>query len=131
MRNQRTDVLECSAITPTIRAEFVGSKTCTAAGHCGQGNTPVLALCRTLIAAGMDADAALEVFRRGTLALRVRSVGEAAQLTVRDNRFGEPQFRRGETASLGDAGASPIRQKPRHSGSTALLEAASQQQGVG
>jgi hypothetical protein len=34
---------------------------------------PVLALCRELLAAGLDPDAAVEAYRAGTLALRVRS----------------------------------------------------------
>src|SRR5262245_42109163 len=56
--------------------------TCTSTGLTARGAAPVLALCRQLLAAGADPDASLEVFRRGTLALRVRSLREAAQLEI-------------------------------------------------
>ncbi len=130
MKKEPGPVLDRSMIAHTARAELIGSDTCTAAGLCGHGNTPVLALARTLIAAGMNPNAALEVYRGGVLALHVRSIVKAASSTVRDNRLGSPQFRLAEV-SLGDAGASPIRQKPRLSGSAAFRGAASQQQGVG
>ena len=39
-------------------------------------------MCRELLAAGLPPDAALIVWRRGTLALRIRSIGEAAALEV-------------------------------------------------
>jgi hypothetical protein len=61
---------------------LTGTDTCAAGAITERGGTPVLALCRSLIAAGMAPDQALEVFRGATLALSVRSVGEAAQLDV-------------------------------------------------
>jgi hypothetical protein len=39
-------------------------------------------LCRQLIAAGLDPDRALEVYRGATLALTVRSIGEGARLEI-------------------------------------------------
>jgi hypothetical protein len=41
-------------------------------------SSPILSLCRKLIEAGHPSSADLEVYRDGTLALRVRSIGEAA-----------------------------------------------------
>jgi hypothetical protein len=70
-------------ITTTIRAEHLKANTCTAAGITAKGTTPVLALCRQLLAAGLNPDQAMEVFRGGTLALRIRSIGEAAGLEIR------------------------------------------------
>ena len=64
-----------------IRAELIGS-TCKAAGITTRGHAPVLVLCRELIATGCDPDRAMQVFRNATLALRVRSIGEAAKLEV-------------------------------------------------
>ena len=53
-----------------IRAELIGSDTCTAAGITARGNAPVLALCRQLLAAGhRSRPARLEVYRGATLAL--------------------------------------------------------------
>ncbi|MFZ0148143.1 MAG: hypothetical protein WAM72_07305 [Xanthobacteraceae bacterium] len=66
----------------SIRAELSGSTICSAAGHVAISQTPVLALCRELIAAGHDPDQPLEVYRGETLALRVRSIGEAAKLNL-------------------------------------------------
>ncbi len=46
------------------------------------GRAPVLALCRELIAAGIDPDTARSVYRRGLLALKVRSIGAATKLML-------------------------------------------------
>jgi hypothetical protein len=46
-----------------IRANLSGTDTCTAAGIIARANTPILALWRSLIAAGLDSDRALEVCR--------------------------------------------------------------------
>jgi hypothetical protein len=66
----------------TLRAELSGSNHCTAARITARGAAPVLTLCRQLLAAGLDPDTALEVHRGALLALRVRSIGEAAGLEI-------------------------------------------------
>ena len=76
----------------SIRAELIGATTCTAAGITAQAATPVLALCRQLLAAGLDPDTALAVYRGATLALKVRSIGQAAGLTIRDDNRGAPRL---------------------------------------
>ena len=91
----------------TIRTDLIGSDTCLAAGITATGATPVLALCRQLLAAGLDPDAALEVYRAGTLALRVRSIGEGARLTVKTAGNGCPIFT--VDAACRGAAASPLR----------------------
>src|SRR5262245_42447810 len=79
----------------TVRAELTGSDTCTAAGITARGNAPALTLGRELLANGFDPDQAIEVYRSGTLALRIRSIGEADKLTVREStRDGRPRFAR-------------------------------------
>jgi hypothetical protein len=88
-RNRKTRKLV--NLTP-VHAEFSGSDTCTAAGITVTANAPALALCRQLLAAGLDPDRALEVFRNGTLALRIRSIGEGARLTVKEPDRGRPHF---------------------------------------
>ena len=99
------------AITPTkgkplaIRARLVGSNTCSTAGKTASGPAPVLALCRQLVAGGLDPNHALEVYRGPTLALFVRSIGEAGKLTVREStRNGRPRF-----ARLRSDGSAPMR----------------------
>ena len=88
-----------------IRAELIGSSTCSAAGRTAVGPAPVLALCRQLVAAGMAPDYGLEVYRGDQLALRVRSIGNAAKLTVREStRDGRPRF-----APLSSDGSAPMR----------------------
>jgi hypothetical protein len=86
----------------SIRAEITGGDTCSALGIIATGHAPVLALCRELLAAGLDPDAAVEAWRAGTLALRVRSISAGALLTVEDDSRGTPRFRpwRGGAASL-------------------------------
>ena len=88
-----------------IRARLDGSNTCSAAGETAIGTAPVLALCRQLVAAGLDPNHALEVYRGPTLAMFVRSIGEAAKLTVREStRDGRPRF-----ARLSSDGSAPMR----------------------
>ena len=77
-----------------IRAELTGCNVCTALGTVAIACAPVLALCRKLVAAGHDPAMPLEVWRANQLALRIRSIGEAAGLTVEDDRHGRPRFRR-------------------------------------
>ena len=88
-----------------IHAEITGSDTCLAAGIKATGHAPVLGLCRQLLAAGLDPDRAIEVYRAGILALTVRSIAQGARLTVEDDSRGTPRFRpwRGGAAS-------PVRQ---------------------
>jgi hypothetical protein len=69
-------------------AELIGNDTCSASGMTAKGHAPALALCRQLLAQGVDPDAALTVFRNGTLALRVRSIGEAANLEINSKGTG-------------------------------------------
>jgi len=73
-----------------LRAELIGN-TCAAAGITGCGSSPVLALCRALIATSHEPSHALHVYRGEVLALSVRSISEGVQLTVREDRAG-PRF---------------------------------------
>jgi hypothetical protein len=75
-------------IPTTIRAEHLEANTCTGAGITARSTSPVLALCRQLLAAGLDPDQAMEVFRGATLALRIRAIGEAAGLEINSEGTG-------------------------------------------
>jgi hypothetical protein len=46
------------------------------------GSAPILALCRKLLEADHDPDQSLAAYRGDTLALRVRSIGKAANLEI-------------------------------------------------
>jgi hypothetical protein len=76
------------ACKPVIRGELTGSSTCSAAGFTATSGTPVLVLCRELVAAGFYPDQPLEVYRGDTLALRIRSIGEAAALELNGEATG-------------------------------------------
>jgi hypothetical protein len=91
-----------------IHAELTGN-ICTALGITARGPAPVLALCRKLIEAGHDPSAPLHAYRGDMIALRVRSIGEGAGLTVEDNRFGTPVFRRWRDRGAGVGSAPPVR----------------------
>lgn len=65
-----------------IRAELVGSTQCAAEGITTNSSSPVLELCRLLLAAGDDPDRPLEAWRGDTLCLRIRSIGGCARLRV-------------------------------------------------
>jgi hypothetical protein len=80
-----------------IPAELSGGDICTAAGTTARGSAPVLILCQQLLAAGVDPDQSVEVFRNGILALTVRRIGEGARLRIAPQRLPEC------------TGASPVR----------------------
>jgi hypothetical protein len=82
---------QASQATP-LRAALSG-KCCVAEGVSARGNTPILALCRALMAAGYDPDRALHVYRGSVLAVIVSAIGKAAKLTVEDDSRGKPRFR--------------------------------------
>jgi hypothetical protein len=63
-----------------IRAELISSDRCSALGIVARSTTPVLALCRRLVEAGRDPATPLEAWRGPILCLRIRRIGEAAQL---------------------------------------------------
>jgi hypothetical protein len=87
-----------------IRAELRGKDQALALGIVVVSSSPVLGLCRKLMAAGYDAQTPLEVYRGVTLCLSVRSIGEAAALEVNGEGNG---FRRSRESDA----APPIRQK--------------------
>jgi hypothetical protein len=76
-----------------LRADLIGSSTCTAAGFRATGNALILALCRRLLAAGLNPAQAMEVYRGAMLALRVRSIRDGAKLTVAEGDHDAPRFR--------------------------------------
>jgi len=65
-----------------ITAQLVGSDQCSAEGITACSHTPVLDLCRRLIAAGVDADRPLIAYRNTTACIIVRSIRAGAKLTV-------------------------------------------------
>jgi hypothetical protein len=97
-----------NTLDPPLRGKLIGSHHCTASGHSATGAAPILALCRQLLAAGLNPDQALEVYRGATLAIRVRSIGEGARLTVKDNRLGRPCFARCQDRPASDAAVPPV-----------------------
>jgi hypothetical protein len=92
--------------TQIIFAKLTGSNTCTAAAITVVDHAPVLSLCRELIKAGEDSNQPLHAYRGDVLCLRVRSVGEGAQLTVEDDRRGKPRLRHWRNRAKG-CGAAP------------------------
>jgi hypothetical protein len=92
-------------MTEAIRAELTKSDIATAEGITVKAESPVLALCRKLIDVGYDPSTPLEAYRNGTLALRVKSIGQAAGLRVTADKTGCPIFKREEIT----AGALPMR----------------------
>jgi hypothetical protein len=89
-----------------IIAGFTGSTICSAEGLTATGYAPALDLCRLLVADGHDPSTPLHVNRDGVLALRIRSIGEGAQLCVEDDRIGKPRFARKRGRSTGAARSS-------------------------
>jgi hypothetical protein len=78
-----------------IRAELVGT-TAIAGTVSTRGNTPILDLCRALVDAGVDPAAPLHAYRGATLALRVRTIGAGAKLTVKEGNHDAPRLAKWE-----------------------------------
>jgi hypothetical protein len=93
----------------SLTAELIGSRCCDCESHGIRtvGHAPGLAMCRELLAAGVNPDTALAIFRKGVLALRIRSIREGASLTVEDTESGTPRFRLARPPRRG--AASPVR----------------------
>ena len=79
------------ASTDPIEAELFGSNECRARdrahGITVHSSSP-LAMCRALVSAGYDPGRPLHVYRRKTLALTVRSIGEGAKLRTNSSGVG-------------------------------------------
>jgi hypothetical protein len=100
------------ATLAVLTARLVGSDTATALDLTAQSTSPVLHLARKLVAAGHDPALPLHAYRGGTLAVLVRSIGEAARLEI--NAYGTG-FRphRGADAGSPAAPIAPARTKHR------------------
>jgi hypothetical protein len=73
----------------SIRAELSSDSYCTALGLTVRSPSPVLALCRKLIEVSTyGSSTPLNAYRGDVLCLQVRSIGEAATLTVDDHGTG-------------------------------------------
>jgi hypothetical protein len=57
-----------------------------------KSKTPILTYCRKLVADGVDANKTLHVCRGDVLAVKVRTIGEWATLTVKENDHVGPIF---------------------------------------
>jgi hypothetical protein len=82
-----------AARAPAVSAELIGSETAVATGITARGPSPVLELCRLLVAADIDPGRPLHAYRGNVLCLIVRSIGAGAALTVKERPFG-PTFER-------------------------------------
>jgi hypothetical protein len=71
-----------------IRAVLIDHNRCEALGIAVCDAAPVLTLCRKLVAAGYDPELPLHAYRGNILALRVRTIGEAAQLSIGGDGIG-------------------------------------------
>lgn len=99
------------SVPQVIRAELVRNDTCAALGITARAYAPVLALCRLLVVAGHDPDRPLHVHRGEALALVVQSIGQAAALTIDDDRLGRPRAR--VSRSQSDVTGAPVERTPK------------------
>ena len=77
---------------PIIRAELSGSRNISAGGINVTAEAPIIGLCIRLLEAGYDPRCPMEVYRGDEIAVRVNSIGQAAQLRVTNRRDGRPIF---------------------------------------
>ena len=84
----KSEKQRCGAQAGAIVARLVGSDIATALGLTAQSSSPVLALCRELVAAGHVPATPMHDYRGDTLALIVRSIGEAIRLRIGSHGVG-------------------------------------------
>lgn len=97
---------------PAIRAEITGSDHCEALGVVAISSSPVLSLCRMLVAAGHDPQLALEAFRGDLLCLSIRSIGAGARLKINGPGTGFCMRRDVSTAPPARFSGSPYADSP-------------------
>jgi hypothetical protein len=83
------------ATLAVITATLTDSDTASAEGISVTSASPVLTLCRELIKAGYDPGLPLIAMRGQIVCLKVRSIGQAAKLSVTPNGVGFEPFRAG------------------------------------
>jgi hypothetical protein len=81
-------MLTRSIISPLNKPELLVGElsdddTCCLAGTIASDRTPILLACREVLARGASPDAAVEIYRRGVLALRIRTLAAGASVTSR------------------------------------------------
>jgi hypothetical protein len=91
-----------------IRAALIGSDRCEAEGISVCAVAPVPALCRKLVAAGHDPRRPLHAYRGNVLALRVRSIGEGAELAIAGDGVGFRRRKEPAAASRSDFASPPV-----------------------
>ena len=77
-----------------VKANFRDDRFCQMGNLTAEGHAPGLELCRLLLANGFDPAAPLHIYRDGVLAMRIRSIGAGAALSVQDDATGRPRFTR-------------------------------------
>lgn len=82
MAKQEPKTSTIALVESAVHAQLTGIYTATALGLTVRGSSPVLALCRKLVAAGVDPNRSLHAYRGEVLCLVVRSISEGARLTV-------------------------------------------------
>ena len=108
-----------------IRADLIGSDTCTALGITISSSSPALALCRKLVQAGYNPLTPLEVYRGEILTLRVRSIGEGGRLETNGEGTGfRRRASRTQPRSLRQSRRRVRRQGPRHDETAAQYQRA-------
>jgi hypothetical protein len=71
-----------------IIAAIIGSDTAVALGITVRSSSPLLCLCRALLAAGADPNRPLHAFRGDVLTLTIRTLADGAQLEVNQHGTG-------------------------------------------
>jgi hypothetical protein len=83
-----------SATLAVIVATITGD-TASAEGVHGTGSSPILHLCRKLIALGYDPALPLVAVRGQTIYLKIRAIGEVAKLSIKPTGNGFERYRPG------------------------------------
>jgi hypothetical protein len=89
----RSISISSQAKPDVLVGHLLDDNTCCLGDAIAVGRTPILAACRELLARGFNPNAAIEIYRRDILALRIRTLAAGARLTVEECSDGRPRFR--------------------------------------
>lgn len=90
-----------------IHAQISSDTIATSCGITVHVGSPVLALCRELVAQGCDPAVRLQAYRGDTLCLTIRSIGEGAKLEAGSGGVGFVRVRELRSASYSSSTAMP------------------------
>jgi hypothetical protein len=82
----------CEPPVAEVRIDLIGSDAAAFGDEVLTHRTPIFEWCRRLVARGYDPATPLVAYRVGRAAIRIRAIGEGAELTVKETQKEGPRL---------------------------------------